>query len=249
MEKKKNRRLQKLALSAIFLVGVFSIMECAALGQQERKAASGAQWTESFDLERCSFSSTGKNKYFVLEPGYQLTLEGFDGEDTVELVITVLNETDKIGDIETRVVEERESANGKLVEVSRNYYAICTQTNSVFYFGEDVDIFREVKVVSHSGAWRVGSGGAQAGLMMPGVVLLGARYYQEMAPGVAMDRAEIVDNNETLQTPLRKFEECLKTEETTPLEPHAREYKLYAPEIGLIKDGNLLLTGYGFTLK
>ncbi|MFQ5843179.1 MAG: hypothetical protein ACE5I8_12180, partial [Thermodesulfobacteriota bacterium] len=199
--------------------------------------------------EECSFSSTGKNKDFVLEAGYQLTLEGFEGQDTVELVITVLNETEKIGDIETRVVEERESANEELVEISRNYFAICTETNSIFYFGEGVDIYREGKVVSHSGAWRAGTGGAEAGLMMPGIVLLGARYYQEMAPGVAMDRAEIVSDNETLQTPLGELRNCLKTEETTPLEPQAKEYKFYAPEIGLIKDGNLVLTKHGFNLK
>lgn len=81
---------------------------------------------------------------------------------------------------------------------------------------------------------------------MPGLVLLGARYYQEIAPKVAMDRAEIVSLNETKQTPAGAFTNCLKTEETTPLEPKGKEYKLYAPGIGLIQDEDLLLTKYGF---
>jgi hypothetical protein len=38
----------------------------------------------------------------------------------------------------------------------------------------------------------------------------------------------------------------LKTDETTPLEPKNKEYKLYAPGIGLINEGGLLLIKYGF---
>jgi hypothetical protein len=42
------------------------------------------------------------------------------------------------------------------------------------------------------------------------------------------------------------FIQCLKTEETTPLAPDEKEYKVYAPGVGLIKDGPLLQTKYGF---
>jgi hypothetical protein len=203
------------------------------------------QWTDSFDIKKCQFSTTGENRYFILKPSYRLVFEGVEGGDTTMLVITVLNETKKIGAVETRVVEERESVNGNVVEISKNYYAFCTKTNTVFYFGEDVDIFKDEAVASHNGSWRPDSGGAKAGVMMPGIILLGSRYYQEIAPGVAMDRAEIVGISETVETPAGKFVNCLRTEETTPLEPKAKEYKLYAPGIGLVKDGDLLLTSYG----
>ncbi len=206
-------------------------------------------FTDKFDLEKCAFTTTGRNDFFLLEPGYQTILAGVEGEDAVQLTITVLPETEKIGAWETRVVEERETENGQLIEVSRNYFALCTQTNSVFYFGEAVDIYENGKVVSHSGAWRADSAQAQAGLMMPGLVLLGARYYQEIAPGVALDRAEIVSLTESLATPAGRFNNCLKTEETTLLEPKAKECKIYAPGVGLIKDGDLLLTHYGFLEK
>lgn len=214
----------------------------------EEPAKEGSEaWTESFNLETCSFSSTGSNPYFILQPGYRLTLEGTEDEDTIRLEITVLNDTRMIGKVETRIIEEREAVNGELIEISRNFYAICTQTNSVFYFGEETDIYEKGEIVSHAGAWRADSAEAKAGLMIPGIVLLGARYYQEIAPGVAMDRAEIVSITETLPTPASTFENCLKTEETTPLEPKSKEYKYYAPGVGLIKDGDLLLTKYGIT--
>ena len=51
------------------------------------------------------------------------------------------------------MVEERETNHEKPVEVSRNYFAISRRTNSVFYFGEDVDMYRNGAIVSHEGAW------------------------------------------------------------------------------------------------
>ena len=49
-----------------------------------------------------------------------------------ELVISILNETKVVDGVKTRVVEERESEDGELVEVSRNYFAISART------GEDL---------------------------------------------------------------------------------------------------------------
>lgn len=198
-------------------------------------------WTSDFFVEKGEFASTGKNPYFVLEPGYQLILE----DDDEQLIITVLNETKKVDGVETRVVEERESKGGKLVEVSRNFFAISRRTNTVFYFGEEVDIYKEGKIVAHEGAWLSGEKGARFGVMMPGLPLLRARFYQEIAPDVAMDRAEVESVTATLKTPAGEFKNCLKILETTPLEPDAREHKHYAPGIGLIQDGSLKLVRYG----
>ena len=129
------------------------------------------------------------------------------------------------------------------MEVSRNFFAICIETNSVFYFGEDVDIYEDGQVVSHEGAWRAFEDGNEPGLMMPGIVLLGASFYQEIAPEVALDRAIIIKMDAQLETPAGAFEDCLITFETTPLEPYAKDWKYYAPGIGLIKDGPAVLTG------
>ena len=61
-----------------------------------------------------------------------------------------------------------------------------------------------------------------------------------------MDRAEILSNKETFETPAGKFENVLKTKETTPLDPLEKEFKLYAPGVGLIQDENMLLVKYGY---
>ena len=59
-----------------------------------------------------------------------------------------------------------------------------------------------------------------------------------------MDRAEIVSVGERVTVPAGTFDRCLKTEETTPLEAGAKEYKIYAPGVGLVTDGTLALVSH-----
>jgi hypothetical protein len=220
----------------------FTAVSALTLGMATASSPqTGQSWTDQFAIEPNDLTSTGRNPYFVLEPGYQLVFEG----GAERLVITVLNETKVVNGVETRVVEERETKNGALVEVSRNYFAISRRTNSVFYFGEDVDMYENGKVKSHEGAWVAGVNGARFGLMVPGLPLVGARYYVEIAPRVAMDRAQIVGLGGRLATPAGSFTDVMRMEETTPLEPGVREYKLFAPGVGLIQDGSLKLVRYG----
>ena len=143
-----------------------------------------AKWTETFNLDDCNFTSTGSNTYFILKPGYQTVFEGVDEGVDTRLTTTVLNETKAVDGIETRIVEERavNTKTGNVFEVSRNYFAICKETNSAFYFGEDVDWYEDGKVVNHTGSWLHGVNNAQGGLIMPGIVLIGSRYNQETAP-------------------------------------------------------------------
>lgn len=223
-----------LIMSAVFVGGLL------ALGSTSSAQESG--FTEDFRIEECEFTSTGRNPYFILEPGYRLVLEGEEDGEAVVLTITVLDETEVVNGVETRVVEERETADGELKEISRNFFAICKQSNSVFYFGEDVDNYEDGQVLDHEGAWRAGVDGAKPGVMIPGIVLLGSRHYQEIAPDLAMDRVEIISINEVVSTPAGTFENCLKTEETTPLEPDAIDYKYYAPGIGMVQDEDLVLS-------
>jgi hypothetical protein len=201
-------------------------------------------WMATFDLENCDFVSSGENSYFVLEPGYQVILGGQEDGEELELVMTVLNETKVVDGVETRVVEEKESEGGSLVEVSRNYFALCKPTNNAIYFGEDVDMYEDGEIVSHEGAWLAGENGSKAGMIMPGKAEVGLKYHQEIALGVAEDRAEIISVNDTLDTPAGTFKQVLKTEETNPLKPGEKEFKFYAPGIGLIQDEAIKLVNY-----
>ncbi len=226
-----------------------SILACAAIffGTAACGVAteSGASYQEEFAIASCKLVTTGRGPYFILEPGFQLVLE----DDETKLEITVLDETKPVAGVVTRVVEEREWKNGKLYEVSRNYFAMCEQTKDVFYFGEDVDFYKDGKVVKHDGAWLAGKNGNKPGLMMPGAPKVGMKYYQEIAPGAAMDRAEIVSLDETCRTPAGTFSKCMKVKEGSAIEIFAKEYKYHAPNIGLVRDEDLKLIRYGFVKK
>lgn len=225
-------------LLAVLALAGFSLLP--ACGQSPN--TSGGAWQDQFALSTCTLQTSGRNRYFVLEPGYQLLLEGGD----TRMQITVLDETKVVDSVTTRVVEEREWKNGALYEVTKNYFAICEQTKDIYYFGEDVDFYKDGKVVKHDGSWLAGSNGHRAGLIMPGAPKVGMKYYQEIAPGVAMDRAEIVSLSESCKTPAGTFADCMKVKETSAIDLLASEFKYHAPDIGLVRDEDLVLVKHGF---
>ncbi len=229
--------------SSLLLLVLFSLLLTTNyLGSIASASTDGFQ--DEFNLDACEFSASGANDYFFLEPGYQLTLEGEEDREQIQLIMTVLNETKIVNGTETRVVEERESADGELIEISRNYFAICTQTDDIFYFGEEVDIYEDGKIVDHEGAWLAGEDNASPGIIIPGNPTVGMKYYQEVAPGIAEDRAEIISLSEVVMTPAGTFENVLKVEETNPLEGNEQEFKFHAPGVGLIQDADLKLVDY-----
>jgi len=80
---------------------------------------------------------------------------------------------------------------------------------------------------------------------MPGTPKPGQRFYQEQAPGVGMDRAEIVSNTESLKTPAGSFEKVIHVVETSPMEKTLKDHKWYAAGVGQIKDEEFVLARYG----
>lgn len=192
---------------------------------------------DTFPVDRASLGPAGGNAYFTLEPGRQSVLEG----GATRLVITVTPDVKVVDGVRTRVVEERETEGGKLVEVSRNFFAFSAKDSGVYYFGEDVDVYKDEIVANHEGSWRAGVGGARFGLMMPAHPRVGQRFHQEVAPGAAMDRAEVLSVSESLRVPAAAYRQCVRMKETTPLEPGATEFKVYCPEVGLVLDGDLRL--------
>jgi hypothetical protein len=246
------RKLALVLSCFVLIMAVFAMPSMGALAQDEEP-----EFTSDFRLEDCRFRATGENPYFILEPGYQLIYEGEEDGETLRLEITVLNQTEtidlpEIGEVRTRVVEEVETVDGEIVEISRNFFAICNPTNDVYYFGEEVDIYEEDGTVTHEGAWRAGEPTedgevAQPGLIMPGTFLLGSRYYQEIAPGVAEDRAEHVEMGLEVTVPAGTFEDCVLVLETTPLEPGSETEKTYCPGVGLVIYDVVELIEHGFT--
>ena len=217
-------------IGVVSIVMLASFIVCA--GQQ-----SADTWQSAFQVDKAKLASSGSNPYFVLVPGHRLVYQ--KGNETV--TTTVLNQTKIVDGVETRAVEDRETKNGKLAEVTLDYYAIDPATKDVYYFGEDVDVYKDGKVVGHEGGWLSGVKGAKFGLMMPGSLKKGMKFYQELAPGVGMDRAELVGMGERVSTPAGIFENCIHFVETSPLEKGVTDHKWYAPGVGCVKDADMPL--------
>jgi len=142
---------------------------------------SGPTWRDHFEVNKADLLPTGKNAYIPMQPGRVLHLR--HGDDT--LTVTILPDTQVVDGVTTGVLEERETKHGKLVEVSRNLLATDQRTGDVYYFGEDVDNYKDGKIVNHESEWRAGVGGARFGLMIPAAPAIGQAFYQEIAPKVA----------------------------------------------------------------
>lgn len=212
-------------------------------------AADDNGWQDSFPIESYTMTATGENRYWSLKPGRYVVLGSLESDGSELVVISVLDETEMVDGVETRVIEEREFENGELVEVSRNFFATAEETGDVFYFGEDVADYKDGEVSGHSGEWRAGKDNARPGLYMPANPVVGMKYYMETAPDVAMDRAEIFDTDATVEWWKGTLSNCLVITESSPLEPDDESYKRYAPDIGMIYDDGLELYKHDRRLK
>jgi hypothetical protein len=206
--------------------------------------------TKATDLAVCSpgaggFSTTSTNPYFPLQVGYVWDYAGDDDGELAELRITVLDETEVVGGVTTRVVEEKEWIDGNLIEVSRNFFAQASD-GTVCYFGEDVDIFDEEtgELISHEGAWRADEGENAPGIIMPADPEPGLKFVMEVAPGIAEDEGTVVGSGpvkigETI------YPNTIRIREFNPLDGD-KGFKVFAAGVGLIIDGAVELISRNF---
>ncbi len=215
-------------------------------------AANPGGYTNQFPIESCDFDTKGGNPYLRLNINRQLYLsnsgcgECVAEDGLVELWITVLPQTrvvsfphaGKMRSVRTRVIEEYETVNGELEEVSRNFVADCTPMHDVYYFGEQV-FDGDGNLLPDS--WLAGVDGARPGILVPDrAYLLGSRYFQEFAPN-AKDRVEHTSMGFEVEVPAGTFKRCVEMTETTPLEPESESLKTYCPGVGLVRDDDLEL--------
>jgi hypothetical protein len=192
---------------------------------------------EELDIAVCDpangpFAAAITNPYFPYANGKTRILESRD--ERVEM--RVLPKTETVAGIVTSVIEERESKNGILAEVSRNYHAQAPD-GTVCYFGEAVDDYDlNGNIIGHSGAWRAGEGQNKPGIIMPAQPTVGQVYQQEVAPGVAEDKADHVAIEQAFVTPAGTFQNVLLVQETPS------STKRYHPGTGLIFDDGMVLT-------
>jgi hypothetical protein len=186
------------------------------------------------------------NKYFPLPSGRRAVLraKGVDEDGELFTERTALRVARRPGPtiLGLRAVVQVDKAfeDGLLVEKTRDYYAQDKRGN-VWYLGEDVINYHydeRGKLVStdSESAWRAGRRGALPGWAMAAKQIIGQRYYQEFSP---RDEAQDIGRTHAILPSLKvggvTYRNVLRVLETNPFEPGDREFKYYAPRVGLIR--------------
>ena len=178
------------------------------------------------------------NPYLPLALLKQDILEGIvDGKlMRVERSFRAGTKVFRVGDqmVETVIIEDRDFIDGKLREVTLDYFA-QGDDGVVYYFGEDVDVYnKKGKIIGHEGAWLFGVNTNQLGKIVPANPKVGDRFQAENVPGITREDDEVVSISETVTVPTGTFTSVLKIKET--LSDGEIEFKYYAPGVGVIKE-------------
>jgi hypothetical protein len=187
--------------------------------------------SEPVALDPADFTTRIDNPYWPMAPGARWEYREADRDVTLRVRVTVLRRTIRIAGIEARVVRDVVTRRGRLVEDTYDWYA-QDRAGTVWYLGEDTKEYENGRVVSRDGSWRHGTGGAQAGVVMPAQPSIGQSYRQEHLEGEAQDAARVLSIDEQAQVPAGHFRDVVMTRDTNPLEPRVLEYKLYARGVG-----------------
>ena len=123
--------------------------------------------------------------------------------------------------------------NGVLTEDTLDWFAQDRDGN-VWYFGENTHELEDGLITTIAGTFMGGVNGDKPGIIMKAHPAVGDFYRQEFSLNNAEDFAQTLSLNEVVTVRAGTFNHCLKSEETTPLEPDLLEDKFYAPRVGNI---------------
>ena len=212
----------------ILIVGSFIVLIVGTLFLYSKRTPAGNTYDPQ--ISPADFSSEVTNMFFTLEPGTVFVYEAEKAEGHERIEVTVLSETRMVMGVEAVIVKDQVFLDGELIEDTRDWYAEDLEGN-VWYFGEETAEYEGGVMTTTAGSWEAGIDGAKPGLIMKANPQVGDSYRLEYYAGEAEDMADVVTLNESLVVPAGAFTGCLKTYDYTPLDPNAKEYKYYCPEV------------------
>jgi len=221
----------------LMVVVVFSLAATAQLPGRNRHHAQSAQ----VKIDPKNFVSEIDNPFMPLRPGTTFHFEGEkDGVPATD-DFHVTHRTKVIMGVRCVEVSDQAFEEGKLVEKTRDWFA-QDKAGNVWYFGEDTIEFLPGGGSSKEGSWLAGTNGASPGIVMEAHPKVGDVYHQENAPGVAQDRAQVLNRDAERCVKFGCFDDLLVTKDFSPLEPVV-EHKYYAKGVGfifsvMVKGGN-----------
>src|SRR5256714_386267 len=184
------------------------------------------------------FINVVNNQYFPLPPGRTYVYEGHTAAGLEHSEFAVTHRTRQILGVTCIEVHDSVKTDGVLTEDTLDWFAQDVDGN-VWYFGENTHELEDGLITTIDGTFMGGVNGDKPGIIMKAHPAVGDFYRQEFSLNNAEDFAQTLSLNEVVTTRARTFNHCLKSEETTPLEPDLLEDKFYAPGGGNVVTGDV----------
>jgi len=201
--------------------------------QEARQVACGRLGPAPYDpvINPANFTINIDNPYFPLKPGTTFIYEGQTGAGFEHDEFAVTHVTRVIMGVTCVEVRDTVFTDGELTEDTLDWFAQDTDGN-VWYFGENTHELEGGLITTIDGTFMAGVNGDKPGIIMKAHPAVGDFYRQEFSLANAEDFAETLSLTESVTVPAGSFSNCLKSQETTPLETDLLEHKFYAPGVG-----------------
>jgi len=177
------------------------------------------------------FVATIDNPYFPLKPGTTFIYEGQTAAGFEHSEFAVTHNTKLILGVTCVEVRDSVFTDGVLTEDTLDWFAQDKDGN-VWYFGENTHELEGGLITTIDGTFIAGINGDKPGIIMKAHPAVGDFYRQEFSLSNAEDFAETLSVNESVTVRAGSFSNCLRSQETTPLETDLLEHKFYAPGVG-----------------
>lgn len=171
------------------------------------------------------------NPFFPLVPGTTFVYQGKSDGDVITDNFAVTSNTRVIDGVTCVEVHDSVFTNDVLTEDTLDWFAQDKDGN-VWYFGENTAELEDGLIATIAGTFMSGVNNDKPGIIMKARPAIGDFYRQEFSLANAEDYGETIGLNASVMVPYGTFDHCLKSEETTPLEPDALEDKFYAAGVG-----------------
>jgi hypothetical protein len=184
-------------------------------------------------INPANFNTSTKinNPFFPLKPGTTFIYEGQTAQGFNHTEFAVSHNTRVIRGITCVEIHDSVFLDKKLSEDTLDWFAQDKDGN-VWYFGENTHELVGGLITTINGTFMAGVDGAKQGIIMEAHPAVGDFYRQESDLGNAEDFAEVTSLTASVTVPFGSFNNCLKTQETTPLEPSLLEDKFYCSGVG-----------------
>ncbi len=168
-------------------------------------------------------------------PGTKWNYEAQTEDGLEQVIVEVLPDKREVWGVMATVIRDTVYVDGELVEDTWDWFAQDAAGN-VWYLGEETYEYEDDEVVCDCGSWESGVDGALPGIIMPAELEPGDPYYQEFYAGEAEDQGQIVSVDETVDVLGETYEGCIKTHDTSTLDPEIDSYKYYCEGIGFVME-------------